>query len=65
MPLRSIISRGCGTTASTKRMRPFSPPELIRLPTLASFRDRLQAALPNFSVVGPVRAPLGFCALKE
>ena len=44
---------------------PLSPPELIRLRTLASFRDRLQAALPNVSVVGPVRAPLGFCALKD
>jgi GNAT superfamily N-acetyltransferase len=44
---------------------PLSPPELIRLRTLTSFRDRLQAALPSVSVVGPVRAPLGFCALKD
>ena len=44
---------------------PLSPPELICLRTLASFRDRLQAALPNVSVVGLVRAPLGFCALKD
>jgi hypothetical protein len=37
---------------------PLSPLELIRLRTLASFRDRLQAALPNVYVVGPVGAPL-------
>jgi hypothetical protein len=43
---------------------PLSPLEQIRLRTLASFRDRLQAALPNVYVVGPVGAPLGFCALK-
>ena len=43
---------------------PLAPPELIRLRTLASFRDRLSAALPNVCVVGPVGAPLGFCALK-
>jgi ribosomal protein S18 acetylase RimI-like enzyme len=43
---------------------PLSPLELIRLRTLASFRDRLQAALPNIYVVGPAGAPLGFCALK-
>jgi len=43
---------------------PLSPFELTRLRTLASFRDRLQAALPNVYVVGPVGAPLGFCALK-
>ena len=44
---------------------PLAPPELIRLRTLASFRDRLQAALPDVCVVGPVRAPVGFCALKD
>jgi len=47
-----------------KTHAPLSPPELIRLRTLGSFRDRLETALPNVSVVGPVRAPLGFCALK-
>ena len=48
-----------------KTHAPLSPPELIRLRTLGSFRDRLETALPNVSVVGPVRAPLGFCALKD
>jgi ribosomal protein S18 acetylase RimI-like enzyme len=43
---------------------PLSPLELICLRSLASFRDRLQAALPNVYVVGPVGAPLGFCSLK-
>ena len=43
---------------------PLSPLELTRLRTLASFRDRLQTALPNVYVAGPVGAPLGFCALK-
>jgi len=44
---------------------PLSPPELIRLRTLTSFRDRLQAALPSVSVVGPIGGPLGFCTLKD
>lgn len=43
---------------------PLAPPELIRLRTLASFRDRLEAALPNVYVVGPVGAPLGLCVLR-
>jgi GNAT superfamily N-acetyltransferase len=43
---------------------PLAPLELTRLRTLASFRDRLQAALPNIYVVGPVGAPFGFCVLK-
>lgn len=42
----------------------FAPPELIRLRTLASFRDRLQAMLADVCVVGPLGAPLGLCALK-
>jgi GNAT superfamily N-acetyltransferase len=40
------------------------PPGLTRLRTLESFRDRLQAALPNIRVVGPSLAPLGFTILK-
>jgi ribosomal protein S18 acetylase RimI-like enzyme len=40
------------------------PAELTRLRTLESFRDRLQAALPKISVVGPFAAPVGFCILK-
>ena len=40
------------------------PPELKRLRTLESFRDRLAAVLPEIRVVGPTGAPLGFCILK-
>ena len=40
------------------------PIELTRLRTLESFRDRLQAALPQIRVVGPFRSPLGFSVLK-
>lgn len=42
-----------------------APPELTRLRTLDSFRERLQAALPNIHVVGPPGAPAGFCVLKD
>ena len=40
------------------------PVELTRVRTLPSFRDRLQAALPDTRTVGDVRAPLGFCVVK-
>jgi ribosomal protein S18 acetylase RimI-like enzyme len=43
---------------------PLSPPELTRLRTLESFRERLQAALPNIRVAGPLGGPVGFCVLK-
>jgi GNAT superfamily N-acetyltransferase len=43
---------------------PLMPPELTRLRTLASFRERLQAALPDIFVAGPLGAPAGFCVLK-
>jgi ribosomal protein S18 acetylase RimI-like enzyme len=43
---------------------PLHPPELTRLRTLESFRERLQAALPNIRVAGPPGAPVGFCVLK-
>jgi GNAT superfamily N-acetyltransferase len=36
------------------------PPELTRIRTLGSFRDRLQAALPTVRVVGPPGKPAGF-----
>src|SRR5207245_2681076 len=36
----------------------------IRLRTLASFRDRLDAARPDVYVVGPAGAPLGLCVLR-
>jgi GNAT superfamily N-acetyltransferase len=41
------------------------PAELVRLRTLESFRNRLQAALPNIRVVGPSGAPVGFCIVRE
>ncbi|SCB25799.1 Acetyltransferase (GNAT) domain-containing protein [Bradyrhizobium shewense] len=41
-----------------------APPELVRLRTLASFRDRLAVMLTDICVVGPSGAPLGLCALK-
>lgn len=44
---------------------PILPPELTRLRTLDSFRDRLRAQLHEARVVGPIGAPLGFCILKE
>ena len=40
------------------------PPELTRIRTLESFRDRLQAALADVRVVGPFPTPVGFCMLK-
>ena len=40
------------------------PPELTALRTLESFRDRLQAALPNVRAVGPFNEPVGFCIVK-
>ena len=43
---------------------PLAPPELIHLRTLASFRDRLETALPDVYVVGPVGAPLGLCVIR-
>jgi ribosomal protein S18 acetylase RimI-like enzyme len=43
---------------------PLMPPELTRLRTLESFRERLQAALPDIYVAGPRGAAIGFCVLK-
>jgi GNAT superfamily N-acetyltransferase len=40
------------------------PAELTRLRTLESFTERLEAALPNIRVVGPLGAPVGFCITK-
>ena len=40
------------------------PQELTRLRTSESFRERLQAALPNVHVTGPLGAPIGFYVLK-
>jgi GNAT superfamily N-acetyltransferase len=41
------------------------PAELKRLRTLQSFRQRLQTALPNIRVAGPLGAPVGFFILKN
>jgi GNAT superfamily N-acetyltransferase len=43
---------------------PLVPPELTRLRTLKSFRERLRAALWNIGVAGPLGAPVGFYILK-
>jgi len=41
------------------------PGELRRRRTLASFRQRLEAALSDTRVVGPRGAPAGFCIIKD
>jgi GNAT superfamily N-acetyltransferase len=41
------------------------PAELTRLRTLDSFRERLEASLPNIRVVGPSGAPVGFSIVKH
>jgi len=40
------------------------PAELTRVRTLASFRDRLETALPDIRVAGPPGAPAGFSVVK-
>jgi ribosomal protein S18 acetylase RimI-like enzyme len=40
------------------------PAELTQLRTLKSFRERLQAALPNVRVAGPSGEPVGFCIVR-
>ena len=40
------------------------PAELTRLRTRESFRDRIEAALPEVRVVGPFPTPVGFCIVK-
>jgi ribosomal protein S18 acetylase RimI-like enzyme len=42
-----------------------SPPELKRVRTLESFRERLAAALPHTRVAGPSGAPAGFSIIKD
>jgi GNAT superfamily N-acetyltransferase len=41
------------------------PPELKRLRTLESFRERLRSALACTHVAGPLGAPVGFYVLKD
>jgi GNAT superfamily N-acetyltransferase len=43
---------------------PLVPAALVGLRTLAGFRDRLQAALPDVFLAGPSSAPAGFYVLK-
>jgi GNAT superfamily N-acetyltransferase len=43
---------------------PLVPAALVGFRTLAGFRDRLQAALPDVFVAGPPDAPAGFYVLK-
>jgi ribosomal protein S18 acetylase RimI-like enzyme len=43
---------------------PLLPPELTHLRNLESFRERLQTALPNIRVAGPLGAPIGFCVVR-
>jgi GNAT superfamily N-acetyltransferase len=41
------------------------PAELARVRTLESFRERLEAALPNVRVVGSLGEPVGLCIVKD
>ena len=41
------------------------PAELARHRTLASFRQRLQAELPDVRVIGPTGEPVGLCTVKD
>jgi GNAT superfamily N-acetyltransferase len=43
---------------------PILPPELARFRTLTSFRSRLEAALADVRVMGPVGGAVGFSLLK-
>jgi GNAT superfamily N-acetyltransferase len=43
---------------------PLVPLELTHLRTIESFRERLQATLPNVRAAGPLGAPIGFHVLK-
>jgi GNAT superfamily N-acetyltransferase len=40
------------------------PAKLTRARTLESFRERLQEALPDIRVMGPIGAPVGFSIIK-
>ena len=42
-----------------------APAGLVQARTLASFRERLAAALSDTRIAGPVGAPLGLCVIKE
>lgn len=42
-----------------------APPGLVAARTVASFRERLAAMLPDTRVAGPAGAPLGLCIIKD
>jgi GNAT superfamily N-acetyltransferase len=42
-----------------------APAGLVKARTIATFRDRLAAALDDTRVIGPAGAPLGLCMLKD
>src|SRR5262245_33984623 len=41
------------------------PAELVKLRTFENFRDRLQTALSDIRVVGPLGSPVGFSIVKD
>ncbi|HEY9226811.1 MAG TPA: GNAT family N-acetyltransferase [Gemmatimonadaceae bacterium] len=41
------------------------PADLVRLRTRESFHQRIEAALDQYRVVGPVGAPAGLCVIKD
>jgi ribosomal protein S18 acetylase RimI-like enzyme len=41
------------------------PADLARVRTLESFKDRLEAALEDVRVAGPLGEPVGFCMVRE
>ena len=45
--------------------RAIVPPELARVRTFDSFRDRLRAAIATVRVAGPPGRPVGFCIIKD
>ena len=42
-----------------------APPDLTRLRTLESFRQRIADAITEVRVIGPVGAPVGLCMIKQ
>ena len=44
---------------------PMMPPALIKLRTLESFHERLAHMIEDVQVIGPLGAPVGFCAIKD
>jgi GNAT superfamily N-acetyltransferase len=41
------------------------PPQLTRIRTFESFKERIAAALPGVRVAGPSGDPLGFCIVRD